>query len=115
MTDFESFHAAMRDRADTSYMSSLVQSMGLVLEEFYEQLRVVGCSALTGRGMDEFFDAVAEAVKEYESEYLPDVQARMRKRAQEQEAGKAESMAKLIKDLNLKGGDINAEAEAPAH
>ena len=54
MTDFEAFQAAMRDR-DTSFMSSLVQSMGLVLEEFYEHLRVVGCSALTGSGMKEFF------------------------------------------------------------
>ena len=65
MTDFEAFQDAMTQ--DTSYMGSLVRSMSLVLEEFYEHLRVVGCSALTGAGMDEFFEAVDEAVKEYDT------------------------------------------------
>lgn len=39
-------------------MASLCKSMGLVLEEFYQNIRAVGVSALTGFGMDGFFEAV---------------------------------------------------------
>lgn len=64
MTDFESFQQALQQ--DTTYMSSLMNSMSLVLDEFYSHLKVVGVSAVTGEGMDEFFQAVDEATVEYE-------------------------------------------------
>jgi translation initiation factor IF-2 len=64
MTDFESFQQALRQ--DTTYMSSLMNSMSLVLDEFYSHLKVVGVSAVTGEGMDKFFQAVDEATVEYE-------------------------------------------------
>lgn len=38
MTDFDTFQAALTE--DTSYMGTLVNSMCLVLEEFYNHLRV---------------------------------------------------------------------------
>jgi GTPase SAR1 family protein len=38
MTDFEAFQAAVRE--DTTYMGTLVNSMCLVLEEFYNALKV---------------------------------------------------------------------------
>lgn len=47
--------------------------MSLVLERFYEQLRTVAVSALTGQGMDDFMRAAADARREYETEYLPDL------------------------------------------
>lgn len=43
--------------------------MSLVLDEFYQNLKAVGLSAITGVGIDEFFKAVDEAVIEYETEY----------------------------------------------
>jgi translation initiation factor IF-2 len=54
MTDFEAFQTAARDASDAedgTYMSSLTQSMGLVLEEFYRTLECVGVSAATGAGL----------------------------------------------------------------
>jgi len=47
MTDFESFQAAVRTERGSDgeegmgYMGSLMGSMGLVLEEFYQQLDVL--------------------------------------------------------------------------
>jgi GTPase SAR1 family protein len=100
MEDFESFQQALvaqnqsnESEGGSGYMSSLMNSMSLVLDEFYKNLRVessssffhtaytrsflstilfcsrnqaVGCSAMTGFGMKEFFEAVDEARQEYE-------------------------------------------------
>jgi translation initiation factor IF-2 len=65
MTDFESFQQALQQ--DTTYMSSLMNSMSLVLDEFYSHLKVVGVSAVTGEGIDDFFEAVKSATEEYET------------------------------------------------
>jgi GTPase SAR1 family protein len=71
MQDFEAFQAALaergRDENGENYMNSLMGSMCLVLEEFYNNLRAVGVSAMTGQGMKEFFAAVDEARKEYDT------------------------------------------------
>ena len=41
MQDYESFRAAIEQ--ETSYMGTLIQSMGLVLDEFYQHLKVFVC------------------------------------------------------------------------
>ena len=69
MQDFEVFEEALAQ--DTSYMSSLTRSMNLVLDEFYQNLRTVGVSSVTGAGMDEFKKAVDDAVVEFETQYKP--------------------------------------------
>ena len=62
MKDFEAFQFALEE---DNYMSTLIHSMCMVLEEFYSHLNVVGVSAATGDGMEELFEAVKVAVKEY--------------------------------------------------
>ena len=99
MTDFESFQAALAD--DESYMGSMVQSMALVLEEFYRTLRVVGVSAFTGAGMDDFEAAVGEAVKEYEADYRPAFESAIQARKEREEAGKEASLTALMEDLSV--------------
>ena len=69
MTDINAFQEALSQ--ETTYISSLAQSMSSVLDEFYEGLRSVGVSSMTGAGVDDFFKAVEEAVEEYETEYQP--------------------------------------------
>uniref|UniRef100_A0A8D0DSD5 GPN-loop GTPase n=1 Tax=Salvator merianae TaxID=96440 RepID=A0A8D0DSD5_SALMN len=66
MQDFEAFQEALNQEA--SYVSNLTRSMSLVLDEFYNSLKVVGVSAVKGTGLDEFFEYVSKAVDEYERE-----------------------------------------------
>ena len=73
MTDFEAFQAALASHANSrdsegepTYMNSLMNSMSLVLDEFYKHLKAVGVSSVTGDGMKEFFEAVEASREEYE-------------------------------------------------
>lgn len=101
MSDFEEFQAALathqgaRDsEGEPTYMNSLMNSMSLVLDEFYKNLRVrlffkgaevgewlsscflfslsqaVGVSSVTGDGVKEFFEAVDASREEYERSVL---------------------------------------------
>jgi len=64
MQNFESFDAALN--ADSTYNSNLSRSLSLTLDEFYQDLKVVGVSSVTGEGMDEFLVAVDAAAVEFE-------------------------------------------------
>ncbi|KAG8962506.1 hypothetical protein FRC03_004191 [Tulasnella sp. 419] len=108
MTDFEAFQKALAayrqtqdGDGDSNYMDSLMHSMSLVLDEFYQHLKSVGVSSLTGDGMDEFLNAVQEARKEYESEYLPELERLRKDRDAQLQAAKQDSIDRLMKDLNV--------------
>ncbi|GAA5940418.1 GTPase NPA3 [Sporobolomyces koalae] len=108
MRDFELFQDALMERRKThgeedgpAYMDSLMNSMSLVLDEFYKHLRAVGVSAMTGDGMSELFEAVRQAREEYETDYKPQldkvVQEREKKKAVEQN----DSMDRMLKDMSI--------------
>lgn len=117
MTDFEAFQAALKQEEDSGsfggveggggfgggsgYMGSLLNSMSLMLEEFYRHLSVVGVSSMTGKGIDDFFSAVGEKAEEYERDYKPELEKR-RKERQEEKAGKREKdLGRMMKDMNV--------------
>lgn len=122
MTDFEAFQAALQE--DTSYMGGLVSSMCLVLEEFYKGIRVAGVSAVTGAGMDEFFQSIEEARQEYEryagfkypasvaggtliiecSEYKPEIERILLEKQKREEQRRNENLNKLMHDMSLEKG-----------
>ncbi|KAK4516062.1 Mitochondrial import inner membrane translocase subunit tim23 [Mucor velutinosus] len=106
MTDFEKFQEALSQ--DTTYMSSLMSSMSLVLDEFYNHLKVVGVSAVTGAGIDEFFQAVSEAADEYEVEYKPEIERMIREKMAKEEKNREKQLNKLMKDMKMsKGSEVS--------
>ncbi|KAA0200607.1 XPA binding protein 1 GTPase [Fasciolopsis buskii] len=83
MRDFEAFQDALAAHRSTDgpselesdscaahpetspYMTSLMNSMSLVLDEFYSGLRCCGVSSVTGEGMKQLVEKIAEAKSEY--------------------------------------------------
>ncbi|KAJ6772230.1 XPA-BINDING PROTEIN 1-RELATED [Salix koriyanagi] len=92
MEDFEAFQAAMR--SDESYMSTFSQSLSLVLDEFYKNLRSVGVSAVSGAGMDAFFEAIEASAEEYLETYKSDLDKRRAEKQQMEEEQRKHNMEK---------------------
>jgi GTPase SAR1 family protein len=117
MTDFEAFQAALHSEeeggtfggqdgqgAGSGYMSSLLHSMSLVLEEFYNHLSVVGVSSMTGAGIDEFFEAVETKREEFNRDYKPELEKRRAAREQEKLKSRDKQLGQLLKDMNIESG-----------
>ena len=108
MRDFEAFQAALRREEEeqdenrtggSGYMGSLLNSMSLVLEEFYNNLSVVGVSSMTGAGIDDFFVAVEAKRVEFETDYRPELNRRRQARENEKEARRERDVSRMMKDM----------------
>jgi hypothetical protein len=117
MSDFEEFQAALASHSGTrdsegepTYMNSLMNSMSLVLDEFYKNLKAVGVSSVTGDGIKEFFEAVEASREEYEKDYVPELEKARAKREKALETVKDDSMNRLLKDLSIDRANNPASA-----
>ena len=127
MTDFEAFQTALKREEDngsfggaeggsggmgggSGYMGSLLNSMSLMLEEFYRHLSVVGVSSMTGQGVNEFFEAVSEKAEEFERDYKPELEKRRTERQQEKEGKKEKELGKLMKDMSVADSERRSSA-----
>lgn len=119
MTDFEAFQRALRREEETGvfggseggpavggsgYMSSLLNSMSLVFEEFYKHLSVVGVSSVTGEGIDGFFEAVKWKSEEFERDYRPELERRRKAKEEERKGRREQDLGGLMRDLDVGGG-----------
>ncbi|KDQ58136.1 hypothetical protein JAAARDRAFT_34954 [Jaapia argillacea MUCL 33604] len=106
MHDFEAFQAALASHSgsrdsegEPTYMNSLMNSMSLVLDEFYKHLKAVGVSSMTGDGIKEFFEAVDASREEYEKDYVPELTRARESREESLRLAKEDSMSRLMQDL----------------
>ena len=93
MKDPVAFETSLRN--ETSYISTLASSLGLVLDEFYKNINSVGCSAVTGIGCEEFLQAIERARLEYEVEYKPEYDRMLREENERLEKEKKELFQKM--------------------
>ncbi|RAL02522.1 putative ATP binding protein [Aspergillus ibericus CBS 121593] len=128
MSDFDAFQQALREEeesgafgteggaggfgAGSGYMGSLLNSMSLMLEEFYRHLNVVGVSSMTGDGIDEFFGAVEEKRQEFERDYKPELERKKKEREETKAAQRELELGKLMKDMNVSGSSRSKRTEA---
>ncbi|ANB14294.1 GTPase NPA3 [Sugiyamaella lignohabitans] len=120
MSDFEKFQEALRNDEDlngegensSGYMGSLMNSLSLMLEEFYCHLDVAAVSAYTGEGFDEFLESVQKKVDEYNKDYKAERDAIIKKREEDAAARKAQDLTKLMKDIGIQ--DDKAKPTDPA-
>ena len=93
MSDYEKFQEAMDNFIASSrdgYYASLTRSLSLVLDEFYRNLRRVGVSAVTGFGIDTFWDVVRSSCDDFEEDYVMDLNLRV-----EEQRAKERAIARI--------------------
>ena len=100
MRDYDAFQEALDQvGAEAGYYGSLTRSLSLVLDEFYSQLHTCGVSAATGDGIDEFWQAIDNAARDFETDYLLDLKLRMEEQQVKQQAKARDSARRLERDL----------------
>ncbi|KXJ91683.1 hypothetical protein Micbo1qcDRAFT_146563 [Microdochium bolleyi] len=114
MTDYDAFQRALAEDEESNafggvegegggsgYMSSLLNSMSLVLEEFYTHLSVVGVSSMTGEGVDDFFVAVQEKAKEFAQDYQPELERKRHERDEQKRKTREKELDKMMKGMSM--------------
>ncbi|AOA63349.1 GPN-loop GTPase family member [Komagataella phaffii CBS 7435] len=118
MTDFEAFQEALASDQElndesqgSGYMSSLVNSMSLMLEEFYSTLDVASVSSYTGTGFDDFLETIDKKVDEYNEFYKTERDNILKEKEKQDALKKEKSLNHLMKDLGLSKDKKNSNKE----
>ncbi|OTA55603.1 hypothetical protein K449DRAFT_387991 [Hypoxylon sp. EC38] len=123
MTDYDAFQAALSndeaanafggvegEGAGSGYMSSLLNSMSLMLEEFYAHLSVVGVSSMTGAGVDDFFAAVREKAEEFKKDYRPELERKRQEREGQKRKLREKELEKMMKGMSMGSNTASGSA-----
>ncbi|KAK8062494.1 GPN-loop GTPase 1 [Apiospora hydei] len=126
MTDYEAFQEALQEDESgnafggvegegggSGYMSSLLNSMSLMLEEFYAHLSVVGVSSMTGQGVDDFFAAVKEKSEEFNRDYQPELERKRNEREENKRVAREKELDKMMKGMSMATGSSSTPGVKP--
>lgn len=97
MQDFEAFQDALQ--GETSHISNLSRSLSYVLDEFYANLNTVGVSAVTGKGVLEFIEALQKGRHEYDTVYRPEYEQLKKKKEEASVADQRKQLERLRLDV----------------
>ncbi|KAH8649830.1 hypothetical protein BX600DRAFT_473662 [Xylariales sp. PMI_506] len=127
MTDYDAFQTALQEDESNNafggvegegggsgYMSSLLNSMSMMLEEFYSHLSIVGVSSMTGQGVDDFFAAVREKSDEFNRDYLPELERKRAEREDLKRKTRERELEKMMKGMGMESGAATASGTSAA-
>lgn len=101
MTNYEAFQEALDEHStESGYYGSLTRSLSLVLDEFYSTLRYVGVSAVTGDGIQDFWNAIDAAACDFYTDYIPDLKVRIGEQHAKKRAKERQNRNRLTRDMN---------------
>lgn len=109
LTDWDLFEKAMVEH-DTSYVGTLARSMGMVLEEFYSEIKSVAVSAATGNGMEKLIHEIDNASKDYWDGWRKDWEERKRRKEEEEGQRKKTELSKFERERQEDELDEDEEA-----
>ncbi|KAL7575776.1 hypothetical protein ACA910_003106 [Epithemia clementina (nom. ined.)] len=101
MRDYESFQQALDDHsASAGFYGSLTRSLSLVLDEFYSNFaNAVGVSAVTGDGLNEFWETVQKAASQDFPDYIEDLKLRIEEQSAKRKAVARSQVQRLQRDM----------------
>lgn len=101
MRDYESFQQALDDQsASAGFYGSLTRSLSLVLDEFYSNFaNAVGVSAVTGDGLNEFWETVQKAATNDFPQYVEDLKLRIEEQEAKRKAFARSQVQRLSRDI----------------
>ena len=106
MKDADAFKESMQagNTCEGPYSEELTKSMSGVLQEFYENLRCAGMSAVTGAGVENFMLEIKESKDDYINYFLPELKEKMEKKRLEEAKKQEEDIQKLETDISKADG-----------
>mgnify|MGYP001580181001 FL=1 len=97
MRDPDSLSDAVRQQK--GFAASLTESLSLFVHEFYQGIRTVAVSAITGEGIPDLFAALEAAQEQYATEFLPLLKARVAANEKREAAKQSKMIARLENDM----------------
>jgi GTPase SAR1 family protein len=103
MTDYQAFQQALDNVSESAgFYGSLTRSLSLVLDEFYSSFaNACGVSAVTGDGVDVFWETIEKAARQdFATDYVDDLKNRIEEQEARQRAIARHGVRRLQEDLN---------------
>ena len=97
MQSIDDFEESL-NQSNQTYMSTLIKSLGNVLDSFYKNIKSVGVSAINGQGIKQLFVEMEKCKKDYFNQYKPMLMKKIKQRQFQEQQEKKEQIEKIEKE-----------------